>query len=97
MAAYQCEKFFADKNIDYLKLDIEDKSHQSLVEYFDEVTAFIRKDRMTNVLVHCRSGMSRSASLVIAYIMKTKGASCQDAYEYVKHKRSIVLPNEGFW
>jgi atypical dual specificity phosphatase len=67
--------FFADKNIEYLKLDIEDKSHQSLVEYFDEVFAFIRKDKNTNVLIHCRSGMSRSASFVIAYIMKIKGAT----------------------
>ena len=67
--------FFADKNIEYLKLDIEDKSHQSLVEYFDEVIAFIRKDKKTNVLIHCRSGMSRSASFVIAYIMKIKGAT----------------------
>jgi atypical dual specificity phosphatase len=67
--------FFADKNIEYLKLDIEDKSHQSLVEYFDEVIAFIRKDKNTNVLIHCRSGMSRSASFVIAYIMKIKGAT----------------------
>lgn len=76
VAAYQCEMFFAGKHIDYLKLDIEDKSHQSLVEYFDEVIAFIRKDKKTNVLVHCRSGMSRSASLVIAYMMKTKGVTC---------------------
>ncbi|CAD8086559.1 unnamed protein product [Paramecium sonneborni] len=48
------------------------------------------------VLVHCAAGVSRSASVVIAYIMKTRGWLFQEAFEYVKKRRNVVFPNYGF-
>lgn len=47
------------------------------------------------VLVHCYFGVSRSATVVIAYIMKKYGLSYSEAFEKVKAKRSIVYPNQG--
>lgn len=47
-------------------------------------------------LVHCKMGVSRSASTVIAYAMKEFGWSLEKAYNYVKQKRSITRPNAGF-
>lgn len=47
-------------------------------------------------LVHCKMGVSRSASTVIAYAMKEFGWSLEKAYNYVKQKRSIARPNAGF-
>ena len=48
------------------------------------------------VLVHCQAGVSRSATIVIAYIMEYSSLSMQKAYDYVKSKRTIVAPNLGF-
>lgn len=42
------------------------------------------------------AGMSRSATIVIAYLMKTRGMSFQDALALVKARRPIVRPNEKF-
>ena len=49
-----------------------------------------------SVLVHCAAGISRSASVVIAYLMKTEGLSFNDAKQEVKKKRPIINPNPGF-
>lgn len=47
-------------------------------------------------LVHCKMGVSRSASTVIAYAMKEYGWSLEKAYNFVKQKRNITRPNAGF-
>lgn len=57
--------------------------------------SFCRKNR-SKCLVHCKMGVSRSASTVIAYAMKEFGWSLEKAYNYVKQKRSIARPNAGF-
>lgn len=48
------------------------------------------------VFVHCAAGVSRSASFVIAYLMKSKLMPYLDAYALVKCKRPIIKPNSGF-
>lgn len=48
------------------------------------------------VLVHCKMGVSRSASTVIAYAMKQQHWTLDVALTYVRDRRSIIKPNEGF-
>ncbi len=48
------------------------------------------------VLVHCQAGVSRSAAICIAYLMKHVGMHLTDAYAVVKAARFIIDPNEGF-
>ncbi|OMJ64985.1 hypothetical protein SteCoe_40199 [Stentor coeruleus] len=43
-----------------------------------------------NVLVHCKDGQSNSASIVIAYIMYSKGLNFQAAKKYLDSKRPIA-------
>lgn len=45
------------------------------------------------VLVHCKQGVSRSASLVIAYVMHARRMSFNDAYALVKSKSPSITPN----
>ncbi|KAL0175932.1 hypothetical protein M9458_028262, partial [Cirrhinus mrigala] len=48
------------------------------------------------ILVHCKMGVSRSASTVIAYLMKQQGWALDHALNHVRERRPIVQPNEGF-
>lgn len=48
------------------------------------------------VLVHCQMGISRSASIIIGYLMLKKNMSYDDAFMYVKTRRDIINPNGGF-
>lgn len=47
-------------------------------------------------LVHCKMGVSRSASTVIAYAMKEYGWDLDKAFDYVKEKRAVTKPNPSF-
>ena len=47
-------------------------------------------------MVHCAAGSSRSATIVIAYIMWSKKMPYKEAFEFVKSKRSVVSPNLSF-
>lgn len=49
-----------------------------------------------SVLVHCAAGVSRSASLVIAFIMIIREWDYEKALAFVKERRACVSPNEGF-
>lgn len=48
------------------------------------------------VFVHCQMGISRSSTMVIQYLMRSRNLSLADAYEYVWKKRSDIYPNNGF-
>lgn len=44
------------------------------------------------VLVHCRAGISRSAAVVVAYLMWTRCLDYSSAYEIVQKSRCIAAP-----
>jgi hypothetical protein len=48
------------------------------------------------VLVHCSQGVSRSATLAIAYLMWKRGAGYDDVFREVKAARGVTNPNIGF-
>ena len=48
------------------------------------------------VLVHCQAGISRSPTIVIAYLMKTKNLNQIEAYSEVHKIRPIIDPNMSF-
>lgn len=49
------------------------------------------------VLVHCQAGISRSASVTIAYLVMHRGMTLLDAALLVRRRRSVAYPNAGFW
>lgn len=77
---------------------IFDTPTANIGKYFEMNCAFIDEMRQMNknVFVHCAAGVSRSASFVIAYMMKTYNMGFEDAYIRVKQKRKCVKPNHGF-
>ncbi|KAG0292331.1 Dual specificity protein phosphatase 1 [Dissophora globulifera] len=83
-----------DRSIHYKNLSWT--HHQrNLQSEFPMAFAFIEetKNMGGKVLVHCQLGVSRSASLVIAYVMKTLQMNLTDAYEFVKTRSSVISPN----
>ena len=82
--------------ITYKRLDLRDEPDQPLIERLEEAYEFIKENKDKNIFVHCVFGKSRSASVVIFYIMKEKKINFQEAKNFVKNIRSIVEPNSGF-
>ena len=85
--------------IEYLEIDALDvpdyKISKDFVKCFKFINDNIRKNK--NVLVHCHAGISRSATIVIMYLMVKYKLTLEKAYKYVKSRRSIVRPNSGFY
>ncbi|XP_033127799.1 serine/threonine/tyrosine-interacting protein A-like isoform X2 [Anneissia japonica] len=82
----------------YLVLEIADSHTENIIRFFPEVKEFIDNCLEGNgkCLVHGNAGISRSAALVIAYIMETYGLDYSDAFRYVGNRRFCIIPNEGF-
>jgi protein-tyrosine phosphatase len=81
-------------------INIDDAVTSDLYSHLEKITTFIHNiihnTDQEKMLVHCQAGISRSATIVIAYIMRLKRYSLQDALKFVQSKRNIVLPNNGF-
>lgn len=54
------------------------------------------KNSKGRVLVHCQAGISRSATICLAYLISRHRLRLDEAYEYVKKRRSVISPNFNF-
>ncbi len=83
----------------YLYIPAFDLADYELSPYFDQVAEFIHKaieEENSSILVHCFYGISRSATCVIAYLIKYHQMTSEKAFKFVKSKRSVMNPNDGF-
>lgn len=86
-------------NLECIQIHIEDAPHARLSAYFDRCADKINDVHMRGgrTLVHCVAGVSRSATICIAYLMKYHRMSLEQAYYHCKKRRPVVHPNCGFW
>ena len=84
--------------LDHMIISINDSEKSEILNDLDNVSNFIQKNRDLghNILVHCMAGSSRSASFVIAYLMRKNKWCFEKAYLFVRNKRPQVFPNSGF-
>lgn len=75
-------------------IDIDDFPKENIIQYFKECIEFIESSNKT--YVHCMCGISRSSTIVIAYLMWKTHATYNEAYFFVKNRRKYISPNEGF-
>lgn len=81
----------------YLTIYEEDKSSTNLKQYFHMTNRFIDKYiKERGVLVHCYAGISRSSTIIIAYVMYKLNLSMQEAFNYVAERHPITEPNFSF-
>lgn len=94
------QKFVYPEDIIHCSKSISAQDFESydLSQHFSECFDFIHEHRLKghNVLVHCMAGVSRSATIVIGYLMKTCGMDLENAYKFVRKRRTCISPNEGF-
>nr|XP_033811688.1 dual specificity protein phosphatase 18 [Geotrypetes seraphini]XP_033811689.1 dual specificity protein phosphatase 18 [Geotrypetes seraphini] len=85
--------------VEYVQVPVSDSSDSCLSDCFDSLADKIHSVKMQGgqTLLHCDAGISRSATLCLAYLMKYNSMSLLDAHAWLKSCRPIVRPNTGFW
>lgn len=90
---------FIDKK-QHKTIDVQDYEYVNISAFFCECNDFIRnalaETKTTRVFVHCKSGISRSATILCAYIMASEHKSMKEALSVVVGARPFVCPNDGF-
>ncbi len=83
------------KNVESIKLEVVDKQTETLIKYFDLIADKIDEvaKKRSASLVHCVAGISRSATMVLAYLMKYLKMNLKDAHALVKSRRPLIRPN----
>jgi protein-tyrosine phosphatase len=96
--AYECNNENLPKDIKVLHLKIYDYEAFDISSFFEKANDFINQCKSENgiVFVHCKLGVSRSAALVLAYLIKNMGYTVDSALQFLVQKRDRVNPNKGF-
>lgn len=83
----------------YLKINVLDRGNVDLKQFLDETCDLIQDVRRSGgrTLIHCVAGVSRSAAICIAYLMKYEKMSLKDAFNHTKWARPQIRPNCGFF
>ncbi|KAG7462531.1 hypothetical protein MATL_G00185780 [Megalops atlanticus] len=90
-------RFYEDMTIEYHGVEAADHPAFDLSPFFYPTAEFIREalSQKGKVLVHCAMGVSRSATLVLAFLMICEDLTLVEAINAVRKHRH-VCPNEGF-
>ncbi|GAB2276656.1 hypothetical protein Dimus_011373 [Dionaea muscipula] len=94
---FVCPEYFKADFV-YRTLWLQDSPSEDITSILYDVFDYFEhvREQKGRVFVHCCQGVSRSTSLVIAYLMWREGQSFDDAFQYVKEARGIADPNMGF-
>ncbi|KAG6856260.1 hypothetical protein H0H87_006016 [Tephrocybe sp. NHM501043] len=83
-----------------LQITLADRPEADILTHLPSTTDFITsalaEHKENKVLVHCFQGISRSATVVAAYLIASSSMSAMEAIEQVQARRGIVCPNPGF-
>ena len=95
--AVECKESFPS-NVKYCHLKISDRPKFKIINFLDKASDFINEAQSNDgiILVHCQLGISRSTTCVISYFIKYLGYTAMNALNFIKKKRTQVMPNDGF-
>ncbi|KAM7017884.1 dual specificity protein phosphatase 2 [Tautogolabrus adspersus] len=89
---------FHEGEFQYLRITVEDSLAADIRACFSTAIAFIDSVKQSGgrVLVHCQAGISRSATICLAYLMHTQRVRLDEAFDFVKQRRQVISPNLAF-
>nr|XP_002742360.2 PREDICTED: dual specificity protein phosphatase 1-B-like [Saccoglossus kowalevskii] len=92
-----CPNYFPD-DYTYKRIPVDDNSSANISAWFLYATDFIDSVKVSDgrVLVHCQAGISRSATICLAYLMRALHYRLDEAFEFVKSRRRLISPNFNF-
>tara|TARA_B110000208_G_scaffold35160_1_gene46499 strand:+ start:3398 stop:4003 length:606 start_codon:yes stop_codon:yes gene_type:complete len=92
---------YFEEEFEYVRVNVYDQNNQDISPYLNEVSDTINRFKLQNpdknVLIHCFMGSSRSASILMGYLIKYEHYKTRDALNYLKDKRDIVNINIDFF
>lgn len=97
-AAPSVELCWHEPHLQYLVVDVLDGPNEPIGRHFARVNAFVAAARAAGgtVLVHCHGGVSRAATLVLAFLIGREGLCFDAALAALRQARPVVSPNSGF-
>ncbi|CAN1250740.1 Dual specificity protein phosphatase 12 [Linum perenne] len=94
---YSLEYAGNDLKLVRMAVPIRDTESEDLLDYLEVCLDFIDRSRKEgSVLVHCFAGVSRSAAIITAYLMRSEQLSLEDALKSIRESCEFVCPNDGF-
>lgn len=81
---------FWDKIMNFMKCIDDDDDNE------EEKDVNLNNHKQNRIFVHCEMGISRSATIIIAYLMNKLQISLYDAYFYALDRRKVIRPNGSF-
>jgi protein-tyrosine phosphatase len=84
---------YAKAEIDLHRIPTEDFNKEALAANLPQGVEALERaltPRWAKVYVHCTAGFNRGPTLAAAYLIKVRGLSAQEAYDYVTSRRYCV-------
>ena len=96
--AFEVEVQNIPEDVKYCHIPLTDNNTTDITQYFEQAFNLIElaRKKREKILIHCKLGISRSASIIIGYLIKYLGYTASSALTFLKTKRPKVNPNPGF-
>jgi protein tyrosine/serine phosphatase len=82
-------------NITYVNYRLYDNNKETIIHFLEDSYKKIKEFQSNNdgnILIHCFMGASRSATILAYYLMREKGFTPLESYNFIKSKRSLINP-----